>query len=458
MDLMYYILSPFSWLLNFFYSFTQSYGVSLILFSLVVKIILFPLTIKGKKSMIQMNLLSGKMQQLQKQYGKDQQRYQLELSRLYEKEKVNPMGGCLWSMIPMFILIPLYFIIREPLKYLMGLTVEQIETVATTLNWSTVAVSNGWIREAGETFASTIGAYNQMFLASLINSENIAQVTAALGGGTHVFAMNFHFLGLDLAMIPTWKIWDNPTGPVIGAFILVLISAFSSVIMSKISTMTNQMNNQELSEQAKSTNRTMMIIMPLMSLWIGFTMPVGLCIYWISNSVFSMLQEIVAGRVLKKDYEAARAAAAEQARLEKEEEKRRKEEARLERERRLAEEKKNRGKKKSGPKKEVQPGVDKSASREGLRAYARGRAYDPNRFGGVTPYHDPNGPAKPEAEKEEPEDVTGEESPDMPAALSAPESVHDSAPDGEFAEMENWDEMDVGDMDADDDDDDKESV
>ena len=69
MGVMYYILSPFSWLLNFFYSFTDSYGISLILFALVIKIILFPLTIKGKKGMIQMNLLSGKMQQLQKQYG-----------------------------------------------------------------------------------------------------------------------------------------------------------------------------------------------------------------------------------------------------------------------------------------------------------------------------------------------------------------------------------------------------
>ena len=93
MGVMYYILSPFSWLLNFFYSFTDSYGISLILFALVIKIILFPLTIKGKKGMIQMNLLSGKMQQLQKQYGKDRERYNMEVQRLYEREKVNPMSG-----------------------------------------------------------------------------------------------------------------------------------------------------------------------------------------------------------------------------------------------------------------------------------------------------------------------------------------------------------------------------
>ena len=135
-----------------------------------------------------------------------------------------------------------------------------------------------------------------------------------------------------------------------------------------------------------------------MSLWIGFMMPVAMCVYWIANSLFSVIQELIAGKILKKDYEAARAAAAERERQEKEEEKRRKEEARLERQRRLEEEKKNRGKKKPGQKKSDsdQPGIRKSDSRVGMRTYARGRAYDPNRFGGVTPYHDPNAPEIPE--------------------------------------------------------------
>ena len=81
MGVMYYILSPFSWLLNFFYSFTDSYGISLILFALVIKIILFPLTIKGKKGMIQMNLLSGKMQQMQKQRMQPRKMQQLMMHR-----------------------------------------------------------------------------------------------------------------------------------------------------------------------------------------------------------------------------------------------------------------------------------------------------------------------------------------------------------------------------------------
>ena len=96
----------------------------------MVKLILFPLSLKGKKSMIKMNLLSGKMQQLQKQYGKDRERYNMEIQKLYEREKVNPMGGCLWSFLPLFVLIPLFYIIREPLTYFMDLNADQVKIVA----------------------------------------------------------------------------------------------------------------------------------------------------------------------------------------------------------------------------------------------------------------------------------------------------------------------------------------
>ncbi len=161
--------------------------------------------------------------------------------------------------------------------------------------------------------------------------------------------------------------------------------------MSKISMKTNQMNNQSGNEQVEKTNRIMMWTMPLMSLWIGFG-DVGHVCLLIANSLFSVIQELIAGKILKSDHEAARAAAAERERQEKEEEKRRKEEARLERQRRLEEEKKNRGKKKPRPEEERldQPGIRKSDSR-GCDP-CPGRAYDPNRFGGVTPLPRPQRP------------------------------------------------------------------
>ena len=360
-----FIITPFSWLLNVFYNFTQNYGLAIILFALVVKIVLFPLSLKGKKSMIQMSMLSGKLDKLKKQYGKDQARYNQEMQKLYEKEKVNPMGGCLWSFLPLLILLPLYAIIREPLKYLMDLSPEQITAVAEMLG--------GEFKKNG---------YEQLQMAALIKEGMSVE-------GASLFAVNFNFFGIDLAAMPTWKIWTGITdwATVIGPFVLVIVSTLLSVLMGKVSNKTNQMSQ---SQQNNSTNKTMMMMMPLMSLWIGFVMPAAMCIYWIANSLFSMLQEILAAKLLKKDYEKARLAAEERERQEKEEEKQRKEQARLERARRAEEEKQN---KKKGIKKETEPeqdGVNKDDSREGLRAYARGHAYIPNRFGGVTEYVDPN--------------------------------------------------------------------
>ena len=394
------ILKPFAWLLLTFYNIFNSYGLALILFAIVIKLILFPVSLKSKKSMIQMNLLSGKMQQLQKQYGKDRERYNLEVQKLYEREKVNPMGGCLWSLIPMIVLIALYGIIREPITYFMNLSMDQIKEVAQLLNWDTVAVTQGWVTQAMMDKAGGVfenGAYNQLYLLSLINDSNLASLQAALGeAGSGLFVMNFQFLGLDLSLIPTWKFW---TGGLkwssIGLFLLPLVSTGVSCLSMKVSMATNKMNTKTQNAQMDQTNKIMMWMMPLMSLWIGFTVPAGLSGYWVAQYFVTMAQEVICGRMLKKDYEAARLAAEERERQEKEEEKRRKEEARLERARRIEEEKQNKGKKKSGQKKKKdeepdQEGVNKEDSREGIRAYARGRAYIPGRFGGVTPYQDPN--------------------------------------------------------------------
>lgn len=444
------ILKPFAWLLLFFYDFFNSYGLALILFAVIIKLILFPVTLKSKKSMIQMNLLSGKMQQLQKQYGKDRERYNVEVQKLYEKEKVNPMGGCVWSLIPMILLIALYYIIRQPMTYFMDLTVSQIQIIAEQLDWQTVAVTNGWVAE--KTMAELIqkladgeitsvfqnGAYNQLYLASLINESNLAALQTAVGE-SKLFVMDFSFLWLNLANIPTWKFWEGGITPnSVGLFILPLVSTAASFLSMKVSFATNKVNKNAGNDQVDKTNKMMMWMMPLLSLWIGFTVPAGLSVYWIAQYVVTMIQEVICGRLLKKDYEAARIAAEQREKEEKEAEKLRKEEARLERARRIEEEKNNKSKKKPAQKKKKddepeREDVNKDDSREGIRAYARGRAYIPTRFGGVTPYTDPTQQllAQMEAGKKKkkaaskPEEKKQEE----------PKPVEETAPAGQPAEQ-----------------------
>ena len=375
------ILKPFAMLLMFLYEFFNSYGIALILFGFIVKLVLFPVTLKSKKSMIQMNMLSGRMNQLKAQYGKNPERYNMEIQKLYEEEKGNPMGGCLWSLIPMFVLIGLYGIIREPLTNMMDLPKDMVAQVAEL------------------TGVANTGNYPQIAMVQALNdSAVLASVKAALGdAAAGLQGMDFSFLGMNLADIPSYKFWQQGT-PGILMFILVLVSVATSYLSMKVSMSTNQMRKDDGNSQVDQTNKMMTWMMPLMSLWIGFSVPAGLTVYWISQYIMTMLTEVICGKMLKKDYEAARAAAEEAARQAKEDEKRRKEEARLERARRIEEEKLN---KKKGIKKDpAQPGVNKDDSREGLRAYARGRAYMPDRFGGVTPYTDPNELIKAEAEAE----------------------------------------------------------
>ena len=397
MDLAYYVLSPFTWLLQLFNDLTGGYGFALILFAVVVKLILFPFSLKGKKSMIRMNMVSGKMQQIQKKYANDRERQNLEIQKLYEKEKISPMGGCLWSLLPVFILLPLYAIIRQPLKYMMGLTEVEISAVAEALNWAQVSIDNGWVKNIADAASNvyTNAGYNQLFLSSLITPENLSAVQAAVGeASSSIFSINFSFLGLDLSQVPQLKFWEQGLSwDSIGRFLIPIISAGTGLLFSFISMRTNQMNSQQ-SDQQKSTNRTMMIVTPLMSLWIGFAMPAALGVYWVVNNLLSMLQEFVAGRILKKDYEAAAAARAEQERLEKEEEKKRRREAAERKAQAIAEAKANRGKKKAAAPVEKKRGDSSviAVSGVGIRAYARGRAYDPYRFRpeGPTPYKDPS--------------------------------------------------------------------
>lgn len=398
MDIWQILMTPFSWLLKLFCQVFDSYGIALFLFTIVVKIVLFPLNLKGKKSIIKTTVLNGQLQEIQKRCGNDKERYNQEVQKFYAENNASPMGGCGWSFLPIVFLYPLYAIIRRPLKYMMWLTEDAVTAVAHALGWADF----------------TIGGYNELILGSMMNAGNLETAKAAVGAAAaSVFVINFDFFGIDLSQVPKLNFWEGGvTWGAVGLFLLPLISAGLSVVSMLVSQKTNQMNK----DQQVKTNWSLMLMSPLISLWIGFAMPAGLCIYWIANSLLGMVQEVICGAMLRKDYEAAQLEMAEQQRKAKEAEKER---------RRKSAEKKAAAIAAGKSGKKVQPqskkkGVDVSASREGLRTYARGRAYDPNRYP-ITPYRDPSGPAKPVEEEakeltEEEKEILAESNPDLAAA------------------------------------------
>lgn len=406
MDIWQILMTPFSWVLKLFCQVFNSYGIALFLFTIVVKIVLFPLNLKGKKSMIKTTVLNGQLQEIQKRCGNDRERYNQEVQKFYAEHNASPMGGCGWSFLPIVFLYPLYAIIRRPLKYMMWLSEEAVTAIAHALGWADF----------------TPMGYNELTLSAMMNAGNLETAKAAAGASAaSLFVINFNFFGLDLSQIPQLKFWAVEGGiswNSVGLFLLPIISAGLSVVTMLVTQKTNQMNK----DQQVKMSPIMLLMSPAISLWIGFTLPAGLCIYWIANSLLGMVQEVICGAMLRKDYEAAQ--------LEMEEQKKKAKEAEKERRRAAAEKKAaaiaagKSGKKQPQAKKK---GVDVSASREGLRTYARGRAYDPNRYP-TTPYRDPNGPARPVEEEpkgltEEDKQILAESNPELMAQAEAAEQA-----------------------------------
>ena len=394
MGIIYYLMLPFTAILKLFYSLFNNYGVAIILFSLAIKVILFPFSLKGKKGMIQMNMLAGQQQKLQKQYGKDQQRYNEELQKLYDKEGINPMGGCLWTMLPLLILFPVYAVVRRPLKYWMGLNDTIIAAITTAVTGTGATLNQAYPE------ISIVSAFFKN--NSVLNAAQAAAPEATLTG------LNFNFLGIDLSSNPTLRFWENGISwNSIGLFLIPIICAATALLSSQIMMKTNEINGQSNQSQQ---NKMMMWMSPLMMLWFGFIMPGVMGLYIISNSVFSVFQDLLTGKMLKKDYEAAAEARRLREIEEKEEEKRLRREKAEEKARQAEEARKNKLKQKKESEDGVTPEM-KAASRVGMRQYARGRAYDPNRYGGVTPYHDDPTAQLPAQPAVEPEPVEAPEEP-----------------------------------------------
>ena len=272
----YYICVPFAWLVRLFYNLTNSYGVALILFTLVIKLIMLPFQMKSKKSMMRMSRVSGQMQELQKRYAKNQAKLQEEMQKLYEEEGVNPMSGCLWSLIPFPILIALYSIIRQPITHFMMLSKDVLQTVVQSAADAGVNLTNiVMMDKATGTPALKDGLYQ---LASY-GQINLVKAVQEMGLSTPEgwFDMNYNFLGLDLTATP-WEYVKNFTftWAVIGVILIPILAGLSQFVFSKLT-----MKTQPQADAAGGASmKSMMYMMPLMSVYIAFIMPAALGVYW----------------------------------------------------------------------------------------------------------------------------------------------------------------------------------
>ena len=400
------ITVPFGWLLGQLYHLTNNYGVAMIIFALAVQAVLTPINAKSKKSMMKMSRLTPRMQDIQSRYANDPQKQNEMMQQLYRDEGVSMGGGCLWSFIPMLILFPLFTVIREPITYILG---EGAEVAA-----QVVAVTK---ELAPEAFVNARGSYYDQVTAASLISQYANELRAAIPGMSELAlaGINFDFLGINLGAIPqfnvfgaTWA-WDWAH---IGAFLIPIVSTGSQflqmLIMQKSndSLVTNEKGVQDKeaaknSQQAQS-NKMMLYMMPLMTLWIGFTVSAGLSLYWFIGGIFRMITDPIMTKHYRKIYDAEDAErlarAMEQDRIEAEKE-------RIRAERRAANPDgitTNTSKKKLQKQQRDQENAEKAAAareyaaKRGIeveeaeestvmsgipsRPYCKGRNYDPNRY------------------------------------------------------------------------------
>ncbi|MBQ8862456.1 MAG: YidC/Oxa1 family membrane protein insertase, partial [Clostridia bacterium] len=124
------IVEPFGWLLKVCYNLVGNYGVAIIIFTLLSKLVILPFQMKSKKSMMEMQKLQPKLRELEKKYKDDKERYALETQKLYKKEGVSMFGGCLPMLITLPIMLGLYSVVRQPLTYIFDITPDQLNALA----------------------------------------------------------------------------------------------------------------------------------------------------------------------------------------------------------------------------------------------------------------------------------------------------------------------------------------
>ena len=396
---------PFGWLLGQLYHLLDNYGLAMIVFAVIVQLVLLPITMKSKKSMMKMSRLQPKMQEIQRKYANDQQKQNEAMQQLQKEEGATMgCGGCLWSFVPMLILLPLFTVIRQPMVYILGESAENVEQI--------IAL----VKELEPSLFGSNNYYDQVTAAQAI-SKYATQIAAAIPGisADTLAGINFDFLGgINLGAIPSfnvfkWEVWNWAT---IGAFLIPVASAGSQVVQMFLSQKANDsvitnekgVQDKETAEKSQTAQQSkmMMWMMPLMSLWIGFTVPAALSLYWFVGGVVRMVEDHILTKHYRKVYDAEDAVrlqrAMEQEAIEAEKE-------RLRAEKRAANpdgitantsKKKLQQKQKEAEDAAKAAAAKEYAARKGIveeeepekqtlsgiadRPYCKGRAYDPNRY------------------------------------------------------------------------------
>lgn len=283
------IVRPFGWILKGCYNLFGSYGVAIILFTIISKFVLLPLQMKSKKSMMRMQSLQPKLDELSQRYGNDKEKYSLAVQKLYKQENVSLFGGCLPMLLMFPIMFGLYYAVRQPFTYMFGANTQELHDIAE------VFAQKGAI--LGKTYGGFFSSTNPEDWQNLENFiiANFSEYGHYLKDVPELakFAevdFTFMFSWLDLAKVPTLGVeYPDP---------LMIIPVLSG-ITSWLSGWVTRLGQPKPKDPSQQKGKMMTIMMPFMSAWIAFMVPAGLGLYWILSNLFSAAQEPILTKYYK---------------------------------------------------------------------------------------------------------------------------------------------------------------
>ena len=272
-----FIANIFGYLLNFLYNLLNNYGLAIILFSILVKIILLPLTIKQQKTMEKTTKMQGELQALQFKYKNDPEKLNKEMMDLYKRENMSPFGGCLSSIVQFVLILSIFYLVRSPLTYMKKIDTNIINDYTAKLETKT--------------------SYPEV------------EIIRRFGNDNEEIYVNMEFLGLDLSSVPTANLTDVKT------LIIPALYVISSIFSMKLTMNMQNKGKKEKEETDKkgdspeeimqNTTKSMSYMMPILSFSISLVAPLGLALYWLMSNVLMIVERIFINIFMKKKEEEA---------------------------------------------------------------------------------------------------------------------------------------------------------
>lgn len=297
----------FGHILNFIYDIVQNYGLAIIIFSILIKLLMIPISIKQQKTMKKSTKIQAKMKELQFKYKNNPEKLNQETMELYKKENMSPFSGCLSAIVQIILLFAVFYLVRSPLTYMKKIDTTVIEKYNKIIKEYQLSENSAYpeidvIREIDN-------------IKNLKNNENIEQTEERTDLADikeeelENLKINMDFLGLNLAQVPTkssdWKAYIIP-------ILYVLISVISMRITNPTAPKTKPVENKDEKSLAKpeeefdpmaQMNKNMNMMFPIMYLAVALIAPLGLALYWLMNSLLMIVERLTLNKLLKDEEE-----------------------------------------------------------------------------------------------------------------------------------------------------------